>query len=43
VNCGGWAASFRKRNFGHDIGVGDDYNEDLMASLAEASDANYYM
>jgi Ca-activated chloride channel family protein len=24
------------------IGVGDDYNEDLMASLAEASDANYY-
>ncbi len=24
------------------IGVGDDYNEDLMAALAEASDANYY-
>jgi len=24
------------------IGVGDDYNEDLMAGLAEASDANYY-
>jgi Ca-activated chloride channel family protein len=24
------------------IGVGDDYNEDLMADLAEASDANYY-
>ena len=24
------------------IGVGDDYNEDLMACLAEASDANYY-
>ncbi len=24
------------------IGVGDDYNEDLMSSLAEASDANYY-
>ena len=23
-------------------GVGDDYNEDLMAGLAEASDANYY-
>ena len=40
------------RRFGHDlserglavttIGVGDDYNEDLMAGLAEASDANYY-
>jgi Ca-activated chloride channel homolog len=24
------------------IGVGDDYNEDLMAGLAQASDANYY-
>ena len=24
------------------IGVGDDYNEDLMAALAESSDANYY-
>src|SRR3954463_1951611 len=24
------------------IGVGDDYNEALMAGLAEASDANYY-
>jgi Ca-activated chloride channel family protein len=24
------------------IGVGDDYNEDLMAGLAESSDANYY-
>jgi len=24
------------------IGVGEDYNEDVMASLAEASDANYY-
>lgn len=24
------------------IGVGQDYNEDLMAALAEASDANYY-
>ena len=24
------------------IGVGDDYNEDPMAGLAEASDANYY-
>jgi len=24
------------------IGLGDDYNEDLMTSLAEASDANYY-
>jgi Ca-activated chloride channel family protein len=24
------------------IGVGEDYNEDLMAALAEASDANYY-
>src|SRR5215471_9636823 len=24
------------------IGVGDDYNEELMAGLAEASDANYY-
>jgi Ca-activated chloride channel homolog len=24
------------------FGVGDDYNEDLMAGLAEASDANYY-
>ncbi len=24
------------------IGVGADYNEDLMAGLAEASDANYY-
>jgi Ca-activated chloride channel family protein len=24
------------------IGVGDDYNEDLMAGLAETSDANYY-
>jgi len=24
------------------IGVGDDYNEDLMAGLAEANDANYY-
>jgi Ca-activated chloride channel family protein len=24
------------------IGVGDDYNEDLMAGLAGASDANYY-
>ena len=24
------------------IGVGDDYNEDLMVGLAEASDANYY-
>ena len=24
------------------IGVGDDYNDDLMAGLAEASDANYY-
>src|SRR5208282_4733639 len=24
------------------IGVGDNYNEDLMAGLAEASDANYY-
>src|SRR3984957_6976391 len=24
------------------IGGGDDYNEDLMAGLAEASDANYY-
>jgi Ca-activated chloride channel family protein len=24
------------------IGVGNDYNEDLMAALAEASDANYY-
>src|SRR5437870_13584664 len=24
------------------IGVRDDYNEDLMAGLAEASDANYY-
>jgi Ca-activated chloride channel family protein len=24
------------------IGVGDDYNEDLMAGLATASDANYY-
>jgi Ca-activated chloride channel homolog len=24
------------------IGVGDDYNEDLMTSLAEASHANYY-
>src|SRR5664279_5439681 len=24
------------------IGVGDDYNENLMAGLAEASDANYY-
>lgn len=24
------------------IGVGDDYNEDLMSALAEASDANYY-
>jgi Ca-activated chloride channel family protein len=24
------------------IGLGDDYNEDLMSGLAEASDANYY-
>ena len=24
------------------MGVGDDYNEDVMAGLAEASDANYY-
>ena len=24
------------------VGVGDDYNEDLMAGLAESSDANYY-
>ena len=24
------------------IGVGEDYNEDLMSGLAEASDANYY-
>lgn len=24
------------------IGVGDDYNEDLMTAMAEASDANYY-
>ena len=24
------------------IGVGDDYNEDLMAGIAQASDANYY-
>ena len=24
------------------VGVGDDYNEDLMVGLAEASDANYY-
>jgi Ca-activated chloride channel family protein len=24
------------------IGVGDDYNEELMSGLAEASDANYY-
>ncbi len=24
------------------IGLGNDYNEDLMAALAEASDANYY-
>jgi Ca-activated chloride channel family protein len=24
------------------IGVGEDYNEELMAGLAEASDANYY-
>jgi len=24
------------------IGLGDDYNEDLMAGLAEASDANYH-
>ncbi len=24
------------------IGVGDDYNENLMSGLAEASDANYY-
>ena len=24
------------------IGLGDDYNEDLMTALAEASDANYY-
>src|SRR5208337_1493072 len=24
------------------IGVGDNYNEDVMAGLAEASDANYY-
>ena len=24
------------------IGLGDDYNEDLMAGLAEASNANYY-
>jgi Ca-activated chloride channel homolog len=24
------------------MGVGDDYNEDVMAALAEASDANYY-
>ncbi|MEO7676931.1 MAG: VWA domain-containing protein [Verrucomicrobiota bacterium] len=24
------------------IGLGDDYNEDLMAGLAESSDANYY-
>jgi Ca-activated chloride channel family protein len=24
------------------IGVGDDYNEDLMTALAEASNANYY-
>jgi Ca-activated chloride channel homolog len=24
------------------VGVGDDYNEDLMSGLAEASDANYY-
>jgi len=24
------------------IGLGDDYNEDLMAALAEASQANYY-
>ena len=24
------------------IGVGDDYNEDLMAGIAAASDANYY-
>jgi Ca-activated chloride channel family protein len=24
------------------IGVGDDYNEDLMSALAQASDANYY-
>ncbi|HEY1718217.1 MAG TPA: VWA domain-containing protein [Verrucomicrobiae bacterium] len=24
------------------IGVGDDYNEDVMAGIAEASDANYY-
>lgn len=24
------------------MGIGDDYNEDLLASLAEASDANYY-
>ena len=24
------------------IGLGDDYNEDLLVSLAEASDANYY-
>jgi Ca-activated chloride channel family protein len=24
------------------IGVGDDYNEDLMTALAEESDANYY-
>jgi len=40
------------RRLGHDlaergvsvttIGVGDDYNEDLMGGLAEASDANYY-
>lgn len=24
------------------VGLGDDYNEDLMTALAEASDANYY-
>ena len=24
------------------IGLGDDYNEDLMTALAEASNANYY-
>ena len=24
------------------VGLGDDYNEDLMTALAEASNANYY-
>lgn len=40
-------ASLGQRLAGQDIsvttiGLGDSYNEDLMTSLAEASDANYY-